>query len=720
MDAPRREIAHVLFMDVVGYARLPLDEQLERSRELQELVRRQPEFHDAEAGRDLLCLPTGDGMALVFFRDPTTPVQCAIGLAAAARSLPHLPLRIGLHSGPVYRVEDINAHLNASGGGINLAQRVMDCGDGGHILLSSTIAELIEQVGDWPLRDLGECEVKHGRRLRLFNLCTQEVGNPERPSKLGRKPDPTGVGALPDGQRPESSRLPEETPSSAVTVEPGRGRVVILYKREAQPDEQVLQLVERQLLAQGYQVFVDRHLLFVMHWAREIERQIRGADAVIPLLSAAAVGSEMLSYEIQLARDAAVAPQGRPRLLPVRVAYDGPLPEPLAGILDPLEYGFWGSPTDDETLCARLVEALQSPPQFELAGSGAGGRRDLEPVGGALPLDSRFYVVRPTDEEFEAAISRQDSIVLVKGARQMGKTSLLARGLQRARQDGARVALTDLQTLSPAHLESAHAFFSTLALLIAEQLDLDLSQTQGWDECGGAGINFRRFLRREVLQQLDSPLVWGIDEVDRLFGCHFSNEVFGLFRSWHNERALDPTGPWSRLTLAIVYATEAHLFITDLNQSPFNVGTRLTLADFTQQQVADLNARYGAHCPSGYPPLRDAAEVERYCRLVGGHPGLVQRGLHDMASHQVRLDALEARADRDDGIFGDHLRRLLVSLARDPELCEAVRGLLRGEPCRNEEIYYRLRSAGVIAGDSAAAARPRCWLYAAYLQRHLP
>src|SRR5262245_22121755 len=167
-DAPRREIAHVLFMDLVGYARLSLDEQLQRFRELQELVRRQPEVHDAEAGSDLLCLPTGDGMALVFFRDPVTPVQCAIGVAAAARALLHLPLRIGLHSGPVYRVEDINAHLNASGGGINLAQRVMDRGDGGHILLSSAMAALLEQVGDWPLRDLGECEVKHGRRLRLF------------------------------------------------------------------------------------------------------------------------------------------------------------------------------------------------------------------------------------------------------------------------------------------------------------------------------------------------------------------------------------------------------------------------------------------------------------------------------------------------------------------------------------------------------------------------
>src|SRR5204863_6992379 len=108
------------------------------------------------------------------------------------------------------------------------------------------------------------------------------------------------------------------------------------------------------------------------------------------------------------------------------------------------------------------------------------------------------------------------------------------------------------------------------------------------------GLNFRLYMRREVLGRLETHLVWGLDEVDRLFSCPFASEVFGLFRSWHNERALDPAGPWSRLTLAMSYATEAHLFITDLNQSPFNVGTALALRDFTAEQVGELNQRYAA------------------------------------------------------------------------------------------------------------------------------
>jgi hypothetical protein len=232
-------------------------------------------------------------------------------------------------------------------------------------------------------------------------------------------------------------------------------------------------------------------------------------------------------------------------------------------------------------------------------------------------------------------------------------------------------------------------------------------------------------MRREVLARVETRLVWGVDEVDRLFSCRFASEVFGIFRSWHNERALDPAGPWSRLTLAMAYATEAHLFITDLNQSPFNVGTRLILEDFSLDQVADLNGRYATHSASGEPPLRDAKELARYYRLVGGHPYLVRRGLHEMVTRdlggprQRPIDAFELQADREEGILGDHLRRMLTALTRDPGLCEALRALLRGQPCPADGSFFRLRSAGVLSGEAADDARFRCEVYARYLRRHL-
>jgi DNA-binding SARP family transcriptional activator len=351
------------------------------------------------------------------------------------------------------------------------------------------------------------------------------------------------------------------------------------------------------------------------------------------------------------------------------------------------------------------ARALDSSPE-------RGSARETEPVGGAVPLGSRFYVVRPADGKLAAAIGRRDSIILINGPRQVGKTSLLARGLQQGRQDGMRVALTDLDRLNAAHLESADALLLALAHSLADRLDLPSSPAAMWEPQRGANPNFERYMRREVLGTVSTPLLWALDEVDRLFTCSFGGEIFGLFRSWHNERALEPDSPWSRLTLAIGYATEAHLFISDLNKSPFNVGTRLTLEDFTLPQVADLNRRYGS-------PLRGPGEIERFYRLVGGHPHLVRGGLYEMTTSDLDLAAIEAQAGRDDGIFGGHLQRMQDALSRDPELSEVVRGMLAGSPCLTARSFSRLRSAGLVTGDSEEEARPRCELYAHYLSRHL-
>jgi hypothetical protein len=484
--------------------------------------------------------------------------------------------------------------------------------------------------------------------------------------------------------------------------------VALLSQPQAQPDEVLLKLLETQLREQGCRVFVDRPAGVGLEWAAEFQRQVGASDMVVPLLSETSIHSEMLAYEVEIAYQAAQTQQGRPRLLPVRVNYAGPLPFPsaLARILEPLPYVLWQSDQDDARLVEQIIRALQrpSPPLPEHPPS--------EPVGGALPLDSAFYIVRPTDEEFMAALGRRDCIVLVKGAGQMGKTSLLARGLQQAREAGDQVVLTDFQMFSPAHLTSGKALALTLAAGIADQLELPVLPEAVWSEHRSATVNLERYLRREVLGPLSARLVWGLDEVDRLFPYASANEVFGLFRSWHNRRALDPAGPWSRLTLALAYATEAHLFIADLNLSPFNVGTQVALEDFTPEQVEELNRRYQA-------PLRSAEEVERFYRLVNGQPHLVRRGLSELVKPGMDWATLEAQADGEEGPFGDHLRHLLVSLSRDAALTDIVRGLLRGEPCPTSESFYRLRSAGVIKGHSGSDFQFRCPLYQTYLERHL-
>lgn len=183
--APSLEIAHVLFMDIVGYSKLPMDQQRSLSGELQDAVRNTEAFASAQRTEKLVSLPTGDGMALVFFGDPEFPVRCAMQLSRALREHPEIKVRMGIHTGPVYRVADINAASNIAGGGINMAQRVMDCGDAGHILVSHAVADVLAQLRAWGtvLQDLSETEVKHGVHIHIYNLCTDEVGNAELPSK---------------------------------------------------------------------------------------------------------------------------------------------------------------------------------------------------------------------------------------------------------------------------------------------------------------------------------------------------------------------------------------------------------------------------------------------------------------------------------------------------------------------------------------------------------
>src|SRR5919108_4154789 len=185
LKAKRMEIAHVLFIDIVGYSTRLTDQQQALVDELNQIVRSSDEFNKAAAAGRLMKIPTGDGMALIFYNSPEQPVECAVEISRALRHHPGLPLRMGVHSGPVSAVTDVNDRINAAGVGINLAQRLMDCGDAGHILLSKRVAEDLEQFKHWRphLYHLGECEVKHGEKIEIVNLFTAELGNSERPKK---------------------------------------------------------------------------------------------------------------------------------------------------------------------------------------------------------------------------------------------------------------------------------------------------------------------------------------------------------------------------------------------------------------------------------------------------------------------------------------------------------------------------------------------------------
>lgn len=665
MSRHSTDTAYVLMADRVGYSRVSIEQKAELDEELLHALAACPALHGINS-EDCLRLDSGDGISLVFFVDPLRALEAALYLHEAVSANARVKLRIGLHSGLVTKRQDANDKTNVSGPGIEKAQRAMSCADGTRIVMTEFFAENLRAFEAWRDRliDLGEHTVKHGEKLRLYGLADHDIPKSES------------------------------------------GRIAIIYRRKSSPDDQVLEVLERRLPEQGFSVFIDRHLTVGVKWAQEIEQEIRSADAVIILLSDRASASEMVLFELQTAIDQ-MEGTGKPILLPVRLGPDEPVEGEIGKLLEPYQYALWKSTKDDDALLEALVKAFREP-----ASRRAAPKAPLERIGGAMPTDSPYYIVRSTDREFKQALLDRDSIVLVKGGRQIGKTSLMARALRDAAKSGAKIVWTDLQAFTKSQIETDEKLYLALASEFAAQLGMDEDPVDHWREILGPNTNFERFIQGKVMKQVEAPIVWALDEVDRLFTMPYSGDFFGMIRSWHNRRAARAEETWNRFTVALAYATEAHLFISDLNQSPFNVGTRLELADFDVQQVSELNTRYGS-------PLVSEADVARFHTLLGGQPYLTRRGLDEMVRHGASLVQLEEEGAHDEGPFGDHLRRLLVALSGDKQLLEEIQTLAQGGLLRSDEAFFRLRSGGVVRGSHLRDASFRCSIYSAYLRRHL-
>jgi hypothetical protein len=686
------QIAHVLFLDLVGYSRRSVSGQRQLVEELNAAVAASPAFDAARALDAVQIFPSGDGMALAFYHDMTAPARCAVEVARRLCGEGQPPVRMGIHSGLVQGQLDLAGRQNLVGEGLNTAQRVMDFGEAGHILLSGQYAAWLGELDEWTaaIHPAGEGTAKHGLKLRVFSLWGPDFGRAEIPPRLAS----AGVETALSG--------PSAEPPAAPAAQ-GAPRVGLLYRPNLSPDAEVLHTLETRLREAGYQVFVDHEPKITAAWARKIEEPIRGADAVIAIVSPRSMQSEMLEFELETAHDQQLR-TGTPAILPVVIGAAEELDGALAAILRPMPLFVWSGPQDDPKLVAEILSAVAEPlkPRSEEV--------RLEPVGGAVPPDSPFYVRRRSDVELFRALEAGESLVLVKGARQVGKTSMLGQGTKHSRELGRRQAMTDFQKFNAAQLSDEDGFYRLLAATLGRQLGFRYDWEAEWDPVFGPNLNLETFLRA-LLEAAPEPLVWFMDEVDKLFTAPFASDFFGLVRSWHNSRSTEPDGPWTRLTVVIAYATEAHLFIQDLNQSPFNVGRRLELEDFNLQQTVDLNARYGG-------PLHSYGECELLQELLAGQPFLTRRALDLLATGKYDLEGLLDDAATEKGPFDDHLQRMLVAVSRLPEVTAYAREVLAGANPPPSEAHYRLLAAGVIKASREGVGF-RCPLYRRYLQAHL-
>jgi hypothetical protein len=512
-------------------------------------------------------------------------------------------------------------------------------------------------------------------------------------------------------------------------------RIFLSYKRGVAPDEPVA-LDIYHALRQQHTVFIDQTMAVGTPWVETITQEIQRADVLIVLLSEQSLHSEMVQEEIELAQ---AAPQqtGQPRIFPVRLAYRAPFPYPLNQYLDPLQWAFWEGAADTPALIEALTGALagrplpldteaakqkllqQASPQSLMPPTPLAQLPSdqlpsvtlpLDPPEGSMGADSAFYIERAEDEVALTALARPGGTVTILGPRQMGKSSLLIRAVHQARQRQKRIALLDFQQLETAALTDGDVFYRQFCEWMTVRLRLPSQVEQFWQQFKALGNPLRctYYVQDYLLATVEGSIFLAMDEVDKLIAAPFRDEFFSMLRSWHNERAFEPA--WKQLDLAMVTCTEPYQLIQDLNQSPFNVGTSITLKDFSAEQMAELNRRHGG--------VLDAAGLHSLMDWVGGHPYLTRKALYEVARRQKPMAAVFDVGAADAGPFGGHLRYHLFRMHNNGPLVRGMVQVIRQRTCDDEQVLRRLEKAGLVR-QVGRQVQPRCRLYAEYFKEHL-
>jgi hypothetical protein len=331
--------------------------------------------------------------------------------------------------------------------------------------------------------------------------------------------------------------------------------------------------------------------------------------------------------------------------------------------------------------------------------------------GGAMDVDSRFYILRPADEEVFQGIRRSRGLVTLRGPRQTGKTSLLMRVLAAARQGALplRSVFVDFQALLAEHLDSLPAIWRKIAEEIDAQLGLNTRQQQNWDSGSSYDHSFSRFLDEGVFPKDNTPLLLCLDEVDRIFASRLKSEFFAAVRAFYNRGAFDAS--WKKVRWILCSSTEPSFFIEDLNQSPFNIGLRVELGAFSAEEIVEFALRHGL--------ALNGPMLQKIMNYSGGRPFLVHLLLYHLALHPERQELLFDAKSAGGGVFLDHLNRYLAQFQREPELWSAMRCVIAGRGCGDVRMAGRLEAAGLVRRDQALKVICHCALYKEYFTKVL-
>jgi serine/threonine-protein kinase len=533
---------------------------------------------------------------------------------------------------------------------------------------------------------------------------------------------------------------PVLTDNQPDTARSQKGRRVFISYRDQAPDKHLAQQFFEALTAAGHQPFMaGRSLRLGETWAQAIRGELEQSDYFLLLLSPGSATSEMVTEEVRQAKRLRDRRQeNRPLILPIRVQFplEDPLNYDLRGYLQQIQQRQWQTEADtlpliDEVLhlirqgqgqrdispqpeeteeppLAPVIDSVDAPPPPV-----AEPELKREP-GGSVSLKSGLYVNRPPIETdcFEE-IMQPGALIRIKAPRQMGKTSLMARILNYAREQGCQAIPLSFQRADP-HL------FTDLDMLLrwfCEQVGRRLKRLHELDNYWsyyGSKDKCIAYFEECLLANLDQPLVLGLDEVDMVFPHReVADSFFALVRSWYESARYGDFSSelWEKLRLVVVHSTEVYVPL-NINQSPFNVGKNVELPEFTFKQMLDLAQRYDV--------ASSASLVEQLSQLVGGHPYLVRKALYHLRRQDASWSELMATAHTEGGIYSDHLRRHLLNLQEYPQLAAALRQVVqKGRPVETDaESAFKLESMGLVT-LSGNEAVPRCKVYREYFRDHL-
>ncbi|AFZ08261.1 TIR protein [Oscillatoria nigro-viridis PCC 7112] len=501
-----------------------------------------------------------------------------------------------------------------------------------------------------------------------------------------------------------------------------RAKVAIVFEDSAN----ALTTSHNTLSQQLHQALSDRgHEVFFINNSSDSSSYLKGCDYLLLLISEESAASEMILEQVQLAKESHNLTAHKPAILPILVEVNTPLSFDLLSYLAGIQPWLWRGVGDSFKLLSQILTIIKEgrtllTADHELAvewkAITSTKQAIIQPLpaappelpGGQVEITSCFYIDRPPIESrcYET-IAQPGALIRIKAPRQMGKTSLMARILYHAEQQGSRTVALSFQLANRKIFANSDTFLQWFCASIGQELGMLEQLPKCWELADLIGSNqcCKAYFEQYLLSESSKPLTLGLDESDRLFESpEIADDFFGLLRALHEEAKRRDI--WKKLRLIVVHSTEVYIPL-DVNKSPFNVGLPIDLPEFYSPQVQDLAKRHGLNWSGN--------EVAELMGLVGGNPYLVRLGMYHIARQDVTLDRLVKESATEAGIYSDHLRRHLWNLEKYSELMEAMREVVSvSQPVRlRSELGFKLNSMGLVKLDGNHCI-PRCRLYQEY------